>query len=72
MRLGAYDCEIQEGTLAYQIYQNKEISERHRHRWEFNNKYLSDYVNSGLVTSGINKAKGLVEIIELIKNAKAI
>jgi CTP synthase len=65
MRLGAYDCEIQEGTLAYQIYQNKEISERHRHRWEFNNKYLSDYVNSGLVTSGINKAKGLVEIIEL-------
>ena len=65
MRLGAYDCEIEEGTLAFQIYQNKEISERHRHRWEFNNKYLSDYINSGLITSGINKAKGLVEIIEL-------
>ena len=65
MRLGAYDCEIQEGTLAYQIYQNKEISERHRHRWEFNNKYLSEFVNAGLITSGINKAKGLVEIVEL-------
>jgi CTP synthase len=65
MRLGAYDCEIDEDSLAYQIYQNKEISERHRHRWEFNNKYLSDYVNAGLITSGINKAKGLVEIIEL-------
>jgi CTP synthase len=64
MRLGAYDCEIEEGTLAFQIYQNKEISERHRHRWEFNNKFLDDYVNAGLITSGINKVKGLVEIIE--------
>jgi CTP synthase len=43
MRLGAYPCTIKEGTLAHQIYGTTEISERHRHRWEFNNKYLADY-----------------------------
>ena len=65
MRLGAYDCEIEEDSLAHQIYQSTQISERHRHRWEFNNNYLNDYLNAGLIASGKNKSKGLVEIVEL-------
>lgn len=65
MRLGAYECDIEEGTLAHQIYQSTQISERHRHRWEFNNNYLNDYLKAGMTASGINKAKGLVEIVEL-------
>ncbi len=65
MRLGAYPCSIKEGTLAHQIYGTTEISERHRHRWEFNNKYLADYENAGLIPSGKNPATGLVEIVEL-------
>lgn len=65
MRLGAYDCEIKEGTLAYKIYGKTMISERHRHRWEFNNKYLSQFEAAGMVASGKNPASGLVEIVEL-------
>ena len=65
MRLGAYDCEIEEGSLAHQIYQSTQISERHRHRWEFNNNYLNDYLKAGLIASGKNKSNGLVEIVEL-------
>ncbi len=65
MRLGAYDCKIEEGTLAHKIYNADVISERHRHRWEFNNEFLKDFQKSGLITSGINPEKGLVEIVEL-------
>ncbi len=65
MRLGAYDCKIEEGTLAYKIYDTDVISERHRHRWEFNNEYLKDFQKAGLKTSGINPEKNLVEIVEL-------
>ena len=65
MRLGAYPCEIQEGSLAHKIYGTTEISERHRHRWEFNNKYITDFENAGLTPSGKNPATGLVEIVEL-------
>lgn len=65
MRLGAYPCKIEKGTLAHQIYQNEMISERHRHRWEFNNKYLDKLQSSGLKASGINPATNLVEIIEI-------
>ncbi len=65
MRLGAYDCEITENTLAYQIYGQKLISERHRHRWEFNNQFLSQFEAAGMVASGKNPATGLVEIVEL-------
>ncbi len=68
MRLGAYPCAISENTLAYNIYGSAEISERHRHRWEFNNKYKSDFEKAGMVCSGINPGKGLVEIIELPKH----
>jgi len=65
MRLGAYACDIEADTLAHQIYGQSQISERHRHRWEFNNKYLQTFVDHGLVTSGKNAASGLVEIVEI-------
>ena len=65
MRLGAYDCSLTEGTLAQQLYNTNTVSERHRHRWEFNNAYLQNFSDAGLVMSGLNVQKGLVEIIEL-------
>jgi CTP synthase len=65
MRLGAYPCAIQEGTLANTIYGSTYISERHRHRWEFNNAYLPQYENAGMVASGRNPESNLVEIVEL-------
>jgi CTP synthase len=65
MRLGAYPCDIKEGSLAYKIYGKTTVSERHRHRWEFNNKYLEQFEQSGMVASGKNPATNLVEIIEL-------
>jgi CTP synthase len=65
MRLGAYSCKIQKDTLAYQIYGKVNISERHRHRYEFNNDYLTDITAAGLVASGINPDNNLVEIVEL-------
>jgi len=65
MRLGTYPCEIVPGTLAHRIYGSTEITERHRHRYEFNNDYLEQYEAAGMVASGKNPATGLVEIIEL-------
>ncbi|MDZ4808127.1 MAG: CTP synthase [Bacteroidota bacterium] len=65
MRLGSYPCDIKEGTLAYTIYGKSQISERHRHRWEFNNKYLDQFENAGMKASGKNPGTDLVEIIEL-------
>jgi CTP synthase len=65
MRLGAYPCILKEGTLAREIYGKEEISERHRHRWEFNNAYLSQFEQAGMTLSGFNPESGLVEIIEL-------
>ena len=65
MRLGAYDCEIKKGTKAYAIYGKSKISERHRHRYEFNNAYLKDYEKAGMIASGVNPETGLVEIVEL-------
>lgn len=65
MRLGAYPCEIIKDSLAYKIYGSTLISERHRHRWEFNNTYLKDFEKAGLIPSGKNPATGLVEIVEL-------
>ena len=65
MRLGSYPCEIKENSLAHQIYGTCRIEERHRHRWEFNNKYLNDFENAGMMASGKNPDIGLVEIIEL-------
>ncbi|MCC5921039.1 MAG: CTP synthase [Cyclobacteriaceae bacterium] len=65
MRLGAYDCQIKKGTLAYKAYGKTKISERHRHRYEFNNQYLEAYEKAGMQASGINPENGLVEIIEI-------
>ncbi|HAN64884.1 MAG TPA: CTP synthase [Chitinophagaceae bacterium] len=65
MRLGAYPCKIDPHSLAYQVYQSTDISERHRHRWEFNNNYINDFMHAGLVPSGKNPSNGLVEIVEL-------
>ncbi len=66
MRLGSYPCTLKEGSLASKIYGGKsEITERHRHRWEFNNAYLQQMEQAGLVASGSNPESGLVEIIEL-------
>ena len=65
MRLGTWDCEISEGSLAYKIYGQKKISERHRHRYEFNNDYSKQLRSKGMLASGINSKTGLVEIIEI-------
>jgi CTP synthase len=65
MRLGAYPCEIAPNTLANSIYNSSLISERHRHRWEFNNIYLNDFENAGMIASGRNPDSKLVEIVEL-------
>ncbi len=65
MRLGAYPCALKAGSLAEQIYGSSTISERHRHRWEFNNKYQAAFEAAGMVASGLNPDTGLVEVIEL-------
>jgi len=65
MRLGAYPCKLTKGTLAYQAYGKEEIYERHRHRYEFNNKYLDTLKKAGLVISGVSPDGDLVEITEL-------
>ncbi|MEG0916547.1 MAG: CTP synthase, partial [Myroides sp.] len=65
MRLGGWDCEIKEGTKAFDIYQNTMINERHRHRYEFNNYYTEAFEKAGMVLSGVNPETKLVEIIEL-------
>jgi len=67
MRLGAYNCQIKEATLAFRCYQQNLISERHRHRYEVNNNYQDILTKNGLIMSGINPEKNLVEIIELPK-----
>jgi CTP synthase len=65
MRLGSYPCDIKKDSLAYKIYHNEHISERHRHRWEFNNKYLQQFEDAGMMASGNNPDTRLVEIMEL-------
>lgn len=65
MRLGNYECKIKPNTLAYSTYNSDCVLERHRHRYEFNNKYLEALTSKGLVISGINEEFDLVEIVEL-------
>ena len=65
MRLGAYPCKIKKGTRAFSAYKREMISERHRHRYEFNNYYRKAMEKKGLVVSGVYPAKNLVEIVEL-------
>lgn len=65
MRLGAWNCKLNKGTISSKAYKTENISERHRHRYEVNNKYLDQLTSKGLVIAGTNPEKGLVEIIEL-------
>lgn len=65
MRLGAYPCDIKEGSLAHKIYGELHISERHRHRYEFNLDYLDQFESNGMMASGRNPQTGLVEIMEI-------
>ena len=65
MRLGAYNCKLIPGTKSYKIYGEKNITERHRHRYEFNNDYKEILSKKGMVIAGINPEKNLVEIIEI-------
>lgn len=65
MRLGAYPCILKRGTLAHSAYNQDKISERHRHRYEFNNKYRKSFLENGMIISGLSPDEELVEIIEL-------
>ena len=65
LRLGLYECKIKENTLAHMAYNENLIEERHRHRYEFNNDYKVKLESAGMVFSGVNPQRGLVEIIEL-------
>ncbi|WP_343692235.1 CTP synthase [Chitinophaga sp.] len=65
MRLGAYSCDLTPGSKASAIYESTKISERHRHRYEFNGQYLSDFEKAGMIASGRNPESGLVEMVEL-------
>jgi len=65
MRLGAYPCNIQTGTKAYKAYKKKDITERHRHRFEVNNKFVSTLKKNDLIISGTNTNLNLVEMIEM-------
>ena len=68
MRLGSYPCLIKNGTLAYEVYGKKEINERHRHRFEYNNDYKERLEKAGLICSGISPDGNLVEMVELDSN----
>jgi CTP synthase len=68
MRLGSYPCLIKSGSLANRIYDTTMIHERHRHRYEFNNKYLELYESNGMIASGRNPETGLVEIMEITEH----
>ena len=65
MRLGGYSCLISEGSHARESYGTEEVTERHRHRYEFNNIYLEAFKTEGMVPTGVNPASGLVEIVEI-------
>jgi CTP synthase len=65
MRLGSYTCTLKPGSLASEIYGSETILERHRHRWEFNNRYLCAIEKAGMIASGKNPESDLVEIIEI-------
>jgi len=63
MRLGAYKCDIREDSLMREVYQVDSVMERHRHRYEFNNEYLSDYETCGMIPVGVNPESNLVEAV---------
>lgn len=65
MRLGAWDCNLKDGSLVQEVYGSTEIAERHRHRFEFNNDYKNQMEEAGLLATGLNPKTGLVEVIEI-------
>jgi CTP synthase len=65
MRLGAYECAIEQPSKAYDTYNKELITERHRHRYEFNNKFLEDFAAAGMKATGINPTGKMVEIVEI-------
>jgi len=65
MRLGAYPCRIKSGTKTFDVFGKEQISERHRHRYEFNNEYKEAYIKAGMIPVGVNEKDNLVEIMEL-------
>jgi CTP synthase len=65
MRLGAWDCQLIDNSIVAKAYGVKEISERHRHRYEFNNNFVADFEKSGMKASGVNPKTNLVEIVEI-------
>ncbi|MEQ9300050.1 MAG: CTP synthase [Cyclobacteriaceae bacterium] len=65
MRLGAYDCHLEKGSKAFNVYGHTNIEERHRHRFEFNNRYLDDFKKAGMIATGLNPDTGLVEVMEI-------
>ena len=65
MRLGAWDCKLSENSKVAKIYKTKNISERHRHRYEFNNTYLNDFEKAGMIATGKNLKTNLVEVVEI-------
>lgn len=65
MRLGAYDCTLKKGSIVYKAYGKAKIAERHRHRYEYNNDYQSEFESKGMLSTGINPTTNLVEIVEV-------
>ncbi|MBL7753694.1 MAG: CTP synthase [Chitinophagaceae bacterium] len=65
MRLGAYECELKAGSKIHEVYGQEFISERHRHRWEFNNTFLEAFEQAGMKATGRNPKTGLVEVVEI-------
>ena len=65
MRLGSYPAELEEGSLVAELYGTTHVTERHRHRYEFNSKYREDFEKAGMITTGINPESGLTEIVEI-------
>ncbi|MBO3097441.1 CTP synthase [Gelidibacter pelagius] len=65
MRLGAWACQLEEGSIAHDVYQTTDILERHRHRYEFNNAYKKQIEDAGMKATGLNPDTGLVEIVEI-------
>jgi CTP synthase len=65
MRLGSYPCKVEKGSKAYEAYKKQNIAERHRHRYEFNNKYREDFIKAGMIPTGINPDHDLIEIVEI-------
>lgn len=65
MRLGTYKCQLKSGSISSKAYNTENVNERHRHRFEFNNKYLKEFEKAGMIATGINPETGLVEVVEI-------